>query len=182
MQAFQKKLPVSVQVALKYGFFSSLLLAVLLTVLYYADRHPLLIPVIYDVRIFLLAIFIFFAVKEFRDLRNGGVLHFWQGMLMGLTLAVTLGFLAAVFIMIFGTVEEEFLSSYTQLLTDQLVNNRQQYLESVGEEAYQNTLRSLPGTSLNDLALDYYLKTVVIGVFLTIIISVILRRQTITKP
>lgn len=177
MQEIAAKLPVPVRVALKYGFFTALLLGAVFVALFYAGRHPLLIPVIYDVRILLLAIFIFFSVKEFRDYRNGGVLHFWQGMLVGLVLTITAGLLMLVIILAFGTAEENLLSGYLSEMTTQLADNKEEFLEAIGEEAYQKTVTKLPSTTLTDLALDYYLKSFGIGLFLSIIISVILRRQ-----
>ncbi|MGK7389020.1 MAG: DUF4199 domain-containing protein [Candidatus Cyclobacteriaceae bacterium M2_1C_046] len=177
MKEYFNRKPTTVKVGLKYGFVSAILLCILFVVLFYTGVHPLLIPVIYDVRIFLLALFIFFSIKEFRDNKNEGVVHFWQGMLLGLLVAIVLGFFAAIFILAFGAFEEEFLSSYISYMTEHLVSNKEKFLESIGEQTYQNTLQSLPATSLTDLAMDYYFKSVVIGLFLTIIISIILRRQ-----
>lgn len=171
------RIPTPAKVALKYGFFASVLVVALLIGLFYIDKHPLLIPIIYDIRIFLLAVFTFFAIKEFRDYRNGGELHFWQGMLIGMLIAISLGFFAALAIVIFGMVEPEFLNSYLEIMLGQLQSSKEEIIQSVGEEAYQNTLENLPSTTITDLALDYYLKSVVIGLFLTIIISVILRRK-----
>lgn len=177
MQKIVTRLPVPVQVALKYGIFMAMLLGAVFIGLFYVGRHPLLIPVIYDVRILLLAIFIFFAVKEFRDYHNNGSLHFWQGMLVGLVLTITAGFLMMIIILAFGAVEDNLLFNYLTEMEAQLADNKEEFLEAIGEEAYQNTLRSLPSTTLGDLALDYYLKSFGIGFFLTIIISIILRRQ-----
>lgn len=137
----------------------------------------MIIPIIYDIRIFLLALFIFFAAKEYRDVKNQGVMHFWQGMLIGLLVAMILGFCAAIFILLFGAAEERFLSSYVFQLTENLVNNKDKFLDAIGEQTYANTIKNLPLTGLTDLAMDYYFKSVVIGLFLTIIISIILRRQ-----
>lgn len=177
MQQIAAKLPAPVQVALKYGFFMALLLGAVFVGLFYAGRHPLLIPIIYDVRILLLAIFIFFSIKEFRDYRNGGVLHFWQGMLIGLVIIFVVGLLMMIIILTFGALEENLLSRYLTEMTIQLTENKEDFLEAIGEEAYQNAFRKLPSTTLGDLALDYYLKSFGIGLFLTIIISIILRRQ-----
>lgn len=177
MQKILTKLPVPVQVALKYGFFMALLLGAVLIGFFYIGRHPLLIPVIYDVRILLLAVFIFFAVKEFRDYQNNGVLHFWQGMLVGLVLTITVGFLMMLIIFAFGTLEDNLLSTYITETEVQLESSKEKFIEAIGEEAYKNSVRNLPSTTLGDLALDYYLKSFGIGFLLSIIISIILRRQ-----
>lgn len=177
MKGYYKRLPVAVKVGLRYGFFSAILICFLLAVLFYAGKHPFLIPIVYDVRIFLLAIFIFFALRDFRDNKNQGILHFWQGMLSGLFLTIVMGFFAAIFIILFGSYEDQFLSSYVDQMIYNLTSNKEQFIGSIGEKTFQNTLNNLPSTTLTDLAMDYYFKSVVIGLFLTIIISVILRRQ-----
>ena len=177
MQKLVAQIPVPIQVAFKYGFFAALLLAAVFIGLFYIDRHPLLIPVVYDVRVLILAIFIFFGVKEFRDYRNNRLLSFWQGMLIGLILSVTVGFLMYITIMAFGAVNETLLSGYLGEMAVQLNENRERFLEAIGEEAYQDALKNLPSTTLGDLAVDYYLKSVAIGLFFTVIISIILRRQ-----
>ena len=73
-----------VTVALKYMAFGSLLSILLILALFYAQRHPLLMPPILDFRILIFGVFIFFSLKEFRDYLNGGILYFWQGMSVGM--------------------------------------------------------------------------------------------------
>jgi len=50
-------------------------------------------------------------------------------------------------------------------------------ISAVGENAYNRTLQKMPLTTSIDLALDYAMKTLLIGIPITIIISVLLRRQ-----
>jgi len=74
-----------------------------------------------------------------------------------------------------------FLPSYITKLEEQMEVFRKQIEESVGTEAYQQQLAKLPGTTALDLAADYFLKSLIIGLFLTIVIAVILRKQSQTQ-
>lgn len=162
---------------MKYGLAGAGLAVMLLIILYYANKHPLLVPVIYDYRILLFAILIFFSIKEFKDYYNAKTLHFWQGMAIGLTCYVTVALVAAIAVYIIGLMEPLFLSSYISTMTRQLQDNKDLFVESISAEVYDDALKNLPSTTMSDLAVDYFLKSMPIGLFLTIIISVILRKQ-----
>jgi len=145
----------------------------LLMTLFYLGRFPFL-PV---ERTILFAIFIFFALKEVRDYHQDGILHFWQGMIGGVVCYVTMAVLAAVLLWIWGQVSDVYLANYVEVIGQQLENNRGELEERVGKEALDLQVQKLPLTTITDLALDYILKSMFIGIFLTIIISIILRRQ-----
>ena len=172
------KLSPLVKTPLKYGLIGGMLSALLITMLFYIDRHPFLIPIFLDFRLLLLPLFIFFATKEFRDYRNNKELHFWQGMSAGFVTYTSLGLFAGIYVLIFaGMIESDFVAQFVEISKSQLEANRESVVEAVGVDAYEKAVSSLPQTSAGDLAFDYFLKTLIIGMFVTIIISVILRRH-----
>jgi len=171
-------IPPILRVPLKYGFFGGLLgIAVMLFIFYFGTNHPQLFPVFLDFRILLFAIFIFFSIREFRDFKQAGVLHFWQGMIIGMACYLTISLVVSVFLGVFGTLVPEYTQHYIDEIGTILRTSESEIIEKVGEEAYKNQVETLPFTTITDLAVDYLLKSMFIGLFLTIIISVILRRQ-----
>jgi len=74
-----------------------------------------------------------------------------------------------------------FLPSYIEKLQQQMLGYREEIIRSVGVDAYTQQLTKLPSTSPLDLAGDYFLKSMIIGLFLTIIMSVLLRKQPKTN-
>lgn len=181
MQKLENKIPAPVKVAVKYGFFMALLLGAVFISLFYAGRHPFVITtIIYDVmmRVLLTAIFLYFAIKEFRDYENKGELHFWQGMLTGMVLTVTVGVFLFLVIILFGDVEENLLAAYKTEMTSYFMDNKERLYESVGEEVYHVQLNKLASITIGDLAITYLVQCLGIGLFLSIIISIILRRHT----
>ena len=166
-----------IKVPIKYGAAAALLVMILFVALYYSGRHPLSIPVFFDVRLLILPLFMTFAMKEFRDFHNDRVLHFWQGLTIGFITFTIIGSLVSVFIIILSNIDPSFLTSYIEERVYLLETNKQQFIEALNEDIIAEQLRTLPLTTSIDLALDYFLKSVGMGVFLNIIISVILRRQ-----
>ena len=73
-----------------------------------------MIPIIYDYRILLFGVFIFFTLKELKEVYNEGILHFWQGLIAGILFYIGLGLVVGLFIMIFGNIHEPFLQEYIE--------------------------------------------------------------------
>jgi hypothetical protein len=163
----------------RYGILAAVISVILFLILYYAGNNPLLIPPFLDFRIILYPIILVFAIRDFKENRNQGILHFWQGMSIGLQAVLISSFFVSVFILIFGTwVEPDFVSEYIRLMTEQIKNLDNKVVESVGKEAIDKSLELLPTTNIFDLAIDYFIKSLPYGVFLTIIISLILRKKS----
>jgi Protein of unknown function (DUF4199) len=169
-------------VPFKFGFIGSLMIILALLVLFYLDRHPLLLNPILDARIPLYALIIFISFKVFKDQYSGGVLHFWQGMTMGMIAYILMAFGAALFIYIFSSLSgTHFLSEYIRISTGQLVANKDLFIETIGEKTYTDTLAQLPNTRPIHLAVDYLLKSMPIGLFLSLILSILLRNKVSTN-
>ena len=166
----------------KYGFIGSMLIILGLLVLFYLGKHPLLLNPVLDSRIPIYALIIFISFKIFKDQQNAGVMHFWQGMTMGMIAYFVMALGAAMFIYIFSEISAtNFLAEYIRLATGQLVTNKDLFIETIGEKTYTDTLAQLPTTQPIHLAVDYLLKSIPIGLFLTIILAVLLRRKELTN-
>jgi hypothetical protein len=138
----------------------------------------LLIPAFLDFRILLFPIFLVFSIRDFKELHNGGFLHFWQGFSIGLMVIILIALLMSLFILIFGSwVEPDFVINFIQSSIDQIESAKEKITNAIGEEELAKVLDILPSTTLFDLALDYFLKSLPYGLFLTIIISLILRKK-----
>lgn len=109
-------------------------------------------------------------------------MHFWQGMAMGMIAYLVMALGASLFIYIFSEISAtNFLVEYVRIATGQLVTNKELFIETIGEKTYTDTLAQLPTTQPIHLAMDYLLKSMPIGLFLTIILSVLLRRKDSTN-
>jgi len=169
------------KVPLRYGLVGGVIGSIVIAVLYFMGRHPFLLPAVFDFRIILFGVFIFFSLKELRDYYLQGVLFFWQGMIGSYVFITTSALIGSVFTWGFAKWNTSFLSSYIEKLQTQIVSYKEEIITSVGAEAYNLQLTRLPLTSPLDLAGDYFLKSMIIGLFLTIIMSVLLRKPPKTN-
>lgn len=171
------RIPVLVRSPLRFGFIAGVLGFGLVVVLYFIGTHPFLIPVFMDFRIALLAVFLVFSLKELRDYYFKGVLYFWQGMIASFILTAVFAFIASGLIVAFGTFVPQFVTSYVDQFLASAKDFPPEVIERIGKETFEKNLATLPSTTAFDLALLYFWQCFVIGFFISIIISVILRRQ-----
>jgi hypothetical protein len=166
-----------VRIPLQYGALGGLLSVTFVISFYFFGKHPFLIPPFFDIRVLLIAIFLFFALREVREYFFQGILYFWQAMAGCLVYLATMAIIGLTGVITFGTIEPNFKTLYVEQGIAQLQSLPPESIEQIGKQAYDEVLTSLPTTTLNQMALKYTGQTFAIGFFITIIISVILRRQ-----
>lgn len=162
-------------VPLKYGTYGGAMVAVFFIIFYLLKLDPLVNIKMLDP--LFLGIFIFFALKEFRDKYNQRQLHFWQGMTGGVICYITIALISALLILLMTLIINpdmtvQYISGRIALLSE----NKQTLIDTINEETYFETLAGVKETTGFDLALDDFLKKSIIGFFLTIVIAVILRK------
>lgn len=163
-------------VPVKYGLFAGLIAIVMFCVLYFLDLNPFVESRILD--IVLIPIFLFFAIREFRDYKNQKVLHYWQGMTVGVVTYVLMAAISAFFILFFvELLAPDALTDYVDDRIALMVDSKQEIVSQLGQDTYDESIEKLKSTSAYTLALDDLMKKSIIGLMLTIMISIILRRQ-----
>lgn len=164
-------------ICLRHGLIAGALNIVLLVITFYVGRHPLMIAPYLDFRIVLFGTFVFFALREFRDTRNLGTLYFFQGMIGSYTVVFIASVVASLGLMLFAGLEKDFVVSYIEAMTAYLKGFSEQDIGVVGRDAYERNISLLPSTNSWMLAISYFGQGILIGLFVTIILSVILRKQ-----
>jgi len=177
MFEFFKRIPPIVRIPKFYGFLGGILGFVLIVILYYIDRHPFLVPVFFDFRVALFGIFIFFILKELREYYFDGFLFFWQAMIASFLFVITFAVVTSLLIWIFALNVPGFVIQYVELATNQLKTFPKETIDQIGRDVYDKNMAMLPSTKASDLALLYFIQCFGIGLFVSIILSVILRRQ-----
>ncbi|MEX2233711.1 MAG: DUF4199 domain-containing protein [Cyclobacteriaceae bacterium] len=166
-----------VKVSVRYGLLAGIFGCVLIFGFYYLGPHPFVIPVYMDFRIILFALFIFFALREIRDYYQNGVLYFWQGIFTSFLFTITYAALSSLILVLFMRIEPAFLTDYIRLSIQQLKSLPPEVIERIGNEVYNRNLELLPATNTFDLGFLYFSQSFMISLFISIILSVILRRQ-----
>ena len=166
-----------IRISARYGTVGGILAFVLLIILFYLGRHPLVISPFLDFRVLLFGIFIYFTLKEFRDYEQEGVLLFAQAMLGGLSVVLIMTTITSILLHVFGMLEKNFVQTYIEEVTVYLKSFSKEDIEKIGKEIYERNLASLPTTNMTQLTQIYFVHGLVIGFFVNVILSVILRRQ-----
>jgi len=165
------------RIAARWGASAGVLAFIMLVAMYYLGRHPLLVSPFLDFRILLFGVFVYFSLKEFRDYDQDGVLYFWQASLGGTTLVVLMTAVTSVLLLIFGALDKGFVAEYVAQMTTYLKAFPKEDIDRIGKEIYERNLQELPTTNIWQLTQTYILQGLIIGFFLNMIVSVILRRQ-----
>jgi len=165
------------RISVRYGTVGGILAFVLLMIMYYLGLHPLVTSPFLDFRILLFGIFIFFTLKEFRDYEQQGVLYFAQAMIGGFAVIMIMTTITSVLLQVFGMYEKDFVVTYIEQVSSYWKSFSKEDVERIGKEIYERNLASLPATNMAQLTRTYFVHGLVIGFFINIILSVILRRQ-----
>jgi hypothetical protein len=173
---YMKKSPL-ISIGIRYGSMAGVLVIILLVAMYYIGRHPLMISPFMDFRILLFGVFIFFSLKEYRDDHQEGALYFWQGMMGSFVMVVVAGTIASLLLMIFCSIDSSFIPSYVKGMTDYLKTFPADDIERIGKDVYERNLSQLPATNSKQLAGLYFIQSLMIGLFVSIILSVVLRKE-----
>ena len=167
-----------ISIGVRYGLIGGALAIILLIATFsIGGRHPLMVSPFMDFRILLLGVCIFFSLKEFRDNHNEGTLLFWQGMVSSLILITVAGTIASLLLLVFCQLETVFITSYVKAMTEYLKTFPAEDIERIGKEVYDRNLEQLPATNAKQLAGLYFVQTLMIGFFVSIILSVIVRKE-----
>jgi hypothetical protein len=164
-------------ISVRYGAIGGALGFVLLVIMYYMGRHPLLTSPFLDFRILLFGIFVFFSLKEFRDYEQQGALYFSQAMLGGLSVILVMTVIGSLLLWVFGTMVPDVVNDYIVQVTAYVASFTDEEIDRIGKDIYERNLEALPSTNISNLSITYFVHGLVIGFFVNIILSVILRRQ-----
>ena len=120
---------------------------------------------------------VFLAIKFFKDYSNEGYLSFSEGMSVG---AVSFLLLAILSTGIVWGVIESFPSLFSAIQTAKwaaLENNKEVIISQVGLASFEVTQTNLQGMTAWDVALNDGIWKILPGMFFSIIISIILRKN-----
>jgi hypothetical protein len=166
-----------ISIGIQWGAMAGILAIILVIAMFYMGRHPLMISPFMDFRILLFGVCIFFGLKEFRDGHQQGALLFWQGMIASFILVVVAATFASLLLLAFCSFESSFIPSYVKAMTEYLKTFPPEDIQRIGKDVYQRNLEQLPATNPKQIASLYFMQSLMIGFFVSIILSVILRKE-----
>lgn len=166
-----------VNIPVRFGLIAGVLGAILVIVLYYLGKHPFLFPIYFDFRVILFAILMYFTLKEYRDFHKEGLLHLWEGLIMCFIFVTVFALMSSAIIFVFATLEPKFVQSFITLFTNQVKQFPPHIIEQIGKDNFERNLKELAATTSFGMARSYFSQSYIISLFISIILSVVLRKQ-----
>ncbi|PIQ47069.1 MAG: hypothetical protein COW03_17265 [Cytophagales bacterium CG12_big_fil_rev_8_21_14_0_65_40_12] len=168
--------PALSKLAIKYGVVAALFTVLAFVVFYIMGQQPWRNLVSFLLDVFVIGVFLFLAIKDYKDSVNNGALRFYQGMTVGFIVYLTIaaGF-SLFFFVLMQWVEPDFLGEYIKLALEDLVSRREMIVAGLSEESYLDQYSKLQNTTIGVLVIDAFVKRLLIGLVLTPIFSVLLR-------
>ncbi|WP_425392579.1 DUF4199 domain-containing protein [Ekhidna sp.] len=122
-------------------------------------------------------LFIFFAGKEYKDFRNNGYLHFWQGISIGFIVFIPaiLIFEAALFASF--QLNADLLQAYKDGATALLESNEAFYAEELGQEALDNRYEEIASITPVQLIQLTFRNKLFSAFLITPVVAIILRKK-----
>jgi len=159
---------------LKFSLIAIAFVVLMFFILIFLDKNP----VIYSSNIIfigpLMAIFLFFGIKVFRDTNPDG-LRFWQGFSIGILYTLFFTLFYAILLWMDGSLfDTNHFDEYRTMITEKIVAGKAMLVDQMGEDGYQDYLKS--GESSNARIIgSLAFNNIIIGVLVTPIVSLFMR-------
>ena len=162
---------------LKYSILCGLFLIGLFFISINFGSNPLLDMrhFIFDLGVFFL--FIYFSGKEFKDYRNGGFFHFWQGISIGFIVIIPAVLIFSIVFYAVFQANPELIEAYKDGARAMLVDKKDLYLERFTEEQYQQQLAAVDDETTVRLLFSTFWKKIIAGFLITPVVAIILRKK-----
>ncbi|UJP66624.1 DUF4199 domain-containing protein [Mongoliitalea daihaiensis] len=124
-------------------------------------------------------VFLFIGIRLFKKGYNQGFLSFAHGMTVGFLIYMGIALVSGLGILVFLLLNPEAFEALKALKLQVLEVNEEMIKSQVGEESFAITLVNVQNMKPLDIAINDFLWKIVPGLFFTIIISIILRKNKI---
>lgn len=161
--------------AYKFGSIAGVLSILAFLALSFLYTDPTNLNLIFGYVITPIAIFL--AIKFFKDYSNDGYLSFAEGMSVGFVTYVLESVISLVGIWMLLVIHPDLFDQIKLSKLDVLATSKDSIITQVGQNSFDLTLESIKNMVPFDIALNDALWKIIPGLFFTIIISIILRKN-----
>ncbi|WP_370089551.1 DUF4199 domain-containing protein [Ekhidna sp.] len=122
-------------------------------------------------------LFIFFAGKEYKDFRNGGYLHFWQGISIGFIVFIPAIILFGGVLLVMLNIDDAILEAYKEGAEALLKSNEDFYKEELGEELLNERYTDIASMTPTQLIQMTFRNKLFSAFLITPVVAIILRKK-----
>lgn len=170
------------RVAFRYGLISGALVMAFILLMFYLDKHPFLVNPFLDPRVPVLGLMLFFGLKELRDYFQSGVLYFGQGMVTSFLITLLCAAICWGGILVFASLDDRFVTTFIAQATEQTKSFSPEDIERIGKATFEQSLAELQKADKFFMAGRYFFQTFIISFFISLIVTVIVRRTPVEEP
>lgn len=120
---------------------------------------------------------VFLSIKFFKEYTGNGYLSFAEGMSVGFVTYMLIAIISCLGIWTLLLISPDLFEQINLAKLEILHSGKESIISQVGEESYRLTLKSIEGMTPSDIALNDGIWKLITGLFFTIIISIILRKN-----
>lgn len=162
---------------IKYAILCALFLIALFFVSLNFGSNPLLDirHFIFDIAVFFL--FIFFAGKEYKDFRNDGYLHFWEGISIGFIVFVPSVLIFSLTLYVIFESYPVLIDGYKEGAKAFLEMKKEIFLQEFSQEQLEEQIQSIDEVTSLQLVISTFGKKLFAGFLITPVVSIILRKK-----
>ncbi len=167
------------KVALKYAVVCGVFLLIIFAISFRFGSNPLIDfrHLFFDLIMF--SLFVYFSNKEFKSYKNGGILHFWQGMTLGFFTYVPATLIFVVGLIIYFQVDPNLLASFKGEAIEFLRSNEQEFLEDMSKETLDSRIETIKTITAAQMIASAAFKKLMAGFFVSPVITIILRKKPV---
>lgn len=156
-----------------FGIFGGAFCGLAFLVMYFMGKEPIGFTGIFGY--FIIPLFVFMGIKDFKVGRDKQELTFGQGMTVGFFIYTILALISAIAIFIIIQFDQAILEEFKTANLDLLHEKREELIAQIDEVSYNITFKNISNMTLFDVVLNDFLRKVFPGLFFTILISMILK-------
>ncbi len=162
---------------LKYSIICGAFLSALFFVSLKFGSNPILDQrhLFFDLAVFFL--FIFFAGKEYKDFRKGGIFYFWQGISIGMIVLIPSIIIFSIFLAVIFQQYPELIEQYREGAKLMVDTQKELYVETFGEDAIEDQYQQINSRTSFEIIQRNAVWKVLTGFLVTPVVSIILRRK-----
>lgn len=120
---------------------------------------------------------VYLALKYFKDYSNQGYLSFAEGMSVGFVTYMLIAIISFLGIWVLLSLEPDLFEIIKSSKINTLAESKETIVSQVGENSFLATMESVKNMVISDVAINDAIWKIVPGLFFTIIISIILRKN-----
>ena len=165
------------RLALPYSLACGVFLSILFGLSFYFGLNPFLdlSQLLFDVVVF--GVFTLFVIQDKKQ-KNGGTLHFWEGMSLTMLVSIISTVVFMVLLTVYHQFDDQLVMNYREAATNFLEKEKEKYIQQFGIEGMNEQLKFINQITFGDLITRTGIKKFIAGLFLGPVITIILR----TKP